>query len=383
MRNKVTLTKKRYRDYRHRVTWTQAGKRKSKWFKLKQDAEKFRAKTEAELVAKGNELAPITTDEHRAVHAFREAVEKLPEHVQSVTLSDAVATFIEGLESRHKSITCQEVSDQLENKLLAEGLSKSHRDTIGYRLKRFNATYGDWLTCDITTAIIDDFLTNLKLGLQTQLHYRRAVSQMFSHAIILKASTENPVDKAMRPKVKASETGILVPKDVAKLLIHADNDTLPGLAISFFAGVRRAEIERLDWADIDFKDKLIEIKAENAKTAERRLIPMSDNLIAWLTPFKKRKGPVVRSPAIWRYGQEQARKDAKLNNWPHNAGRHSFASYHLAHHNDPGNLAMALGHPDPSLLFKHYRKLVTPKAANLYWSITPTKAKKMIKKKSA
>ena len=98
---------------------------------------------------------------------------------------------------------------------------------------------------------------------------------------------------------------------------------------------------------------------------------MSDNLKAWLAPFVKSKGAVVKSPAVWRNGVEAARKDAKVTVWPHNAGRHSFASYHLAKHEDPGKLAMALGHPDPSLLFRHYRKLVTAKAAEAFWGIMP------------
>jgi hypothetical protein len=44
-------------------------------------------------------------------------------------------------------------------------------------------------------------------------------------------------------------------------------------------------------------------------------------------------------------------------------------------HEDPGKLAMSLGHPDPRLLFKHYRQLVTAKAAKTYWGITPAESK--------
>jgi len=62
---------------------------------------------------------------------------------------------------------------------------------------------------------------------------------------------------------------------------------------------------------------------------------------------------------------------SKLNNWPRNSGRRSFASYRIAYHEDLGKLAMPLSHPDPSLLFKHYRQLVTVKAAKTYWSIAP------------
>ncbi|NWK54967.1 tyrosine-type recombinase/integrase [Verrucomicrobiaceae bacterium N1E253] len=386
MNNKVSVLKSRKKNFPWYVSYPDGGKRKKKYFKKKErkgGADEWAKKKRNELKDMGSRHASITETELQAVINFREAISELPEHAQEVTLVDAVASFVEGLKNRHKSITCQEVTDSLKNKLLTEGKSKGHRDTLGYRLKRFNASYGDWLACDITTEIIDDFLTNLEMAQQTQLHYRRAIGQMFNHAIILKAATSNPVTHALRPKVNAIETGILKPQEVASLLSHADDDTLPGLAISFFAGIRRAEIERLDWSEIDLDERLIEIKAAKAKTAQRRHVPIGDNLASWLIPYKKHKGPVIKSHAIWRKGQQQAREDAKLESWPHNAGRHSFASYHLAHHNDPGKLAMALGHPDPRLLYKHYHKLVTPKTAALYWSITPEEAKNIIKLKTA
>jgi integrase len=92
---------------------------------------------------------------------------------------------------------------------------------------------------------------------------------------------------------------------------------------------------------------------------------------------------VIKSPAIWRKGQEKARIDAKIESWPHNAGRHSFASYHLAQNEDPGKLALELGHPDPRLLFKHYRQLVTAKAARVYWDIVPSEAASITNIKTA
>lgn len=383
MRNKVTLSEKSYRKYNYRVTWTQAGKRKSKWFKRKGEAQKFRDDIQQQLVSYGSSQAPVTAAELRAIHTFREAVAELPEHAQNTSLADAVESFIQGLESRHRSISCQVVADKLIAKLLAEGKSKSHRNSLEYRLNRFNKEYGDWLACDVTTEVIDDFLANLKVGAQTKLHYRRSIGQMFNHAIQINATPSNPTTNSIKPVLKPATTGILTPNEVASLLTCADDETLPGLAISFFAGVRRTEIERLDWSEIDFEEKFIEIKAANAKTAQRRLIPMSANLIEWLAPHAANSGSVIKSPAIWRNGQEQAREDAMIEKWPHNAGRHSFASYHLAHHEDVGKLAMALGHPDPRLLFRHYRQLVSKKAAHTYWSITPTEAENIINIKSA
>ncbi|HUF63040.1 MAG TPA: hypothetical protein VMN36_13265 [Verrucomicrobiales bacterium] len=54
-----------------------------------------------------------------------------------------------------------------------------------------------------------------------------------------------------------------------------------------------------------------------------------------------------------------------------NAGRHSYASYHLAHFRNASDLALQLGHHNTEVLFAHYRELVSPDAAAAYWKIYP------------
>ena len=44
---------------------------------------------------------------------------------------------------------------------------------------------------------------------------------------------------------------------------------------------------------IDLDRRFIEVRAGQAKTASRRIIPISDNLAAWLAPLERR-GKVVR-----------------------------------------------------------------------------------------
>ena len=61
-----------------------------------------------------------------------------------------------------------------------------------------------------------------------------------------------------------------------------------------------------------------------------------------------------------------------MGSWPPNALRHSFASYHLAHHQDAAKTALQLGHTESRTLFAHYRELVKPADAKLYWRIFPT-----------
>ena len=179
-------------------------------------------------------------------------------------------------------------------------------------------------------------------------------------------------------KVKPSEIGILTPVEVAGLLTHADNAVLPGLALGFFAGIRRAELGRLDWSEIDFDELHIEIKAAKAKTTSRRIIKLRDNLRQWLTPLRQHEGPVMPSEAIWRAGVAEAMKAARIAEWPHNAARHSFASYHLAAFQDAAALALEMGHSNTKMIFEHYRALVSPKAATAYWSIAPAAEDKVL-----
>lgn len=46
--------------------------------------------------------------------------------------------------------------------------------------------------------------------------------------------------------------GILTPAELARLLESASDETLPYWALVGFTGLRTAELERLDWAEVHF-----------------------------------------------------------------------------------------------------------------------------------
>jgi hypothetical protein len=79
-------------------------------------------------------------------------------------------------------------------------------------------------------------------------------------------------------------------------------------------------------------------------------------------------------PVNLRRKSDEDRERAELRaEWPQNALRHSFGSYHLAQFNDAARLALEMGN-SPSTIFRHYRQLVKPKQAALYWKIAPAVA---------
>src|SRR5262249_33645326 len=146
-------------------------------------------------------------------------------------------------------------------------------------------------------------------------------------------------------------------------------EVLPYIAIGAFAGLRRAELERLDWQEVDLQSGLIEVTARKAKSARRRFVRIQPNLAKWLRPYARLSGLVT--PPDYRALLEAARAAAKIEQWPANALRHSFASYHLAKFNDAAALALELGHTNSNLVFQHYRQLVKPRQAERYWKIAP------------
>jgi integrase len=155
------------------------------------------------------------------------------------------------------------------------------------------------------------------------------------------------------------------------LLEHSSPETLPYWAIGAFAGLRSAELERLEWKDIHFQRGLIEITARKAKTRARRFATIQPVLRAWLAPyFEGPQAGLVCPRGV--YGKRVADRAASgLSDWPSNGLRHSFGSYHLEHFKNAALTALEMGHRDQDLLFRHYRELVSPDAAKAYWSIFP------------
>jgi len=163
--------------------------------------------------------------------------------------------------------------------------------------------------------------------------------------------------------------GILTVEQIVHLLEKASTELVPYLAIGAFAGLRRAELERMDWKEIDLQSGLIEVTATKAKSVRRRFVRIQPNLAKWLQSHVQLSGNVT--PKNYRELLDAAREAAGIDEWPQNALRHSFASYHLARFNDAAALALELGHTNSNLVFQHYRQLVKPKQAERYWKLAP------------
>jgi integrase len=164
---------------------------------------------------------------------------------------------------------------------------------------------------------------------------------------------QTEADLVDKVKDRGKNIEILSPVQMTKLMAKAEGQTALYLALAGFAGIRAAELLRLEWKD--FRRDTIEVAKEKSKTATRRLVPILPNLAEWLRPYRHSTGRLFGGKA-----DKQARafgKDVlKLKRWPQNALRDSFASYRLTATADAARTVLELGN-SPAKLFSNYREL--------------------------
>jgi integrase len=334
--------------------------------KSKADAERTRQLTTLER--HGREAVGLS---QRELSDFITAKRELAEYDK--TINDASKFLIDHLERVKR---CKTTVGQLADEVLAakrkDGMSDEYLADLKIRLTRFRRDFGDRPIAAIGVEELDNWLRALEGSPKSRANYRANVGVMFSYATKRGMLDSNPVLRTAKPKLVDSPPEIFTVDELRALLEAASAvpGVLPMLAIGSFAGLREAEIQRLDWSEVDLLRGHIEVKAAKAKSARRRIIPIQPNLAAWLQPYIGMTGPVV--PVGARRKLARARKAAKLTRWPNNGLRHSFASYRLAAIHDGPRVAVELGHTSPQMLYSTYRELVLPTEGERYWTILPT-----------
>jgi integrase len=285
-----------------------------------------------------------------------------------------------------------------------DGVSDVYIKDLKGRLKRFAGKFTGKIDL-VTAKEIEGWLRGLKtipkredetpkpLSGKSRNNYRRAIATLFNyaeaHGYLARGLGE--MDGVALAKVDHGAIEIFTPAEMRAVLATANEKLIPFLAIGAFAGLRHAELQRLEWQEVHFDAGLIEVKAEKAKTASRRLVPMAENLQLWLKDHKKANGPIcdyanVPKQLQWLAEEVDQKQKQKAENgkleageiaefrWKHNALRHSFISYRVAQVNDVPKVALEAGN-SPRMVFSHYRELVRPVEAEKWFGIKPESKK--------
>jgi integrase/recombinase XerD len=292
---------------------------------------------------------------------------KLEPH--SIRIDDAIDRHVASVEQRKRSVTVSYLVDEFIANRRAKGKSEIYLRDLRTRLGRFKASMGERIIADLTVSDVDHWIQSLSVGPQTQNNFRAVLSAMWTFAVRRGYAIANVIQLVDKSSVLRDHVSTFSVDEIERLLAAAPAELLPVLAIGAFAGLRPEEINKLRWEDLDFHEGTIRVNASAAKTRKKRFAEISDNLRMWLQPYGGCVGPIA--PRNLQKLRRATMKAAKIEKWPPDVLRHSFASAHYAFHRDPARTAVMMGHRDQNMLLTHYRDLMKPSDATNYWQIAP------------
>lgn len=374
---------------------SESGKRERKYFKSEAKAKTFSQQEQTRIVnvrlAKSQPLlSPVQREVAQAI--FRLMADKPPH-----AALDIIAAHLALEASREASVTVKAMFDRYEALLTRKTrkgrkISSSYKTQVKYTVPRFAGIHETKLP-DLTRKAIEDCIVDAP-------PYARNGFLRVIGAALEFAKHEGLCKENVARGIKKSDTGelevkILTPLQAGKLMavtVRHDPEMVPAMALMLFAGIRPdKEMFRLQWSHIRLKDGVIFMPGDITKTGFQRYVEIEPNLAKWLAwhiatggtdkgPVqpeilerkKKDKGKPLSSFENIRRRRRAIRAKAKINPWPSDAARHSYASYWMAIHRDEDKCRDNMGHRTKDELHKHYRKHVRESVAKRYW-INPPK----------
>jgi integrase len=182
-----------------------------------------------------------------------------------------------------------------------------------------------------------------------------------------------PNDERRRERVATAE-------QAAQLLAVLPDDVQVPYALAFYAGLRRSEIDRLDWKDVDLKGRAILVRRSKSEAGTGRRVPIAAPLVPILTGLTPKKGAVcsrsvmsgkhaARARKAWTYVDHEAAMPKKKRNPPLEAiglheARHTYASLLVAAGYTLKEVMEYLGHADLTTTSRYVKMLPQPAEPN-------------------
>ena len=150
---------------------------------------------------------------------------------------------------------------------------------------------------------------------------------------------------------------------------------MPALGLMLWAGIRPAEVGRMQWGDIDLAERVVSVRPRHSKTGGRRHVQICPALAAWLVQAAP-AAPAPDSrvcPPNWLRRWKRLRHASGIVPWPQDVLRHTFASYHAKHYRNFPLLQMEMGHRSAELLRTRYLNMrgLTAAHAAAFWKKLP------------
>lgn len=269
------------------------------------------------------------------------------------------------------------ITEFLEAKKRA-GLSDRYIAECQVVLKRFQKAF----RCNIggiTTSDLQAYIDRLQFSPRSKNNHRQTIITLFSHARrrgYLDRDSKTEAEHIEVTKEPSLSIEFYQPQDATRMIANSEGLGRLAVALGAFAGLRSAEMMRLEWKDIGAK--YITIGAQKAKTSQRRLVPILPPLDEVIQSTKRADGQIfnfLKASDFSRFllGTIEAAGLDSIDN----GLRHSFCTYRLASVQSAAQVALEAGN-SPKILFDNYRELATPEQAELWFATQAFKKTKKV-----
>lgn len=394
MAMKIHTVYQAYRKKPYVARWYEGTRQRNRFFSTEKSRAEFIARAERASVRQDATLPDLPP--HQLMR-WQQAAQLAPE-------ADPVEVYRFWVDTKAKERTqanrhLVEASDAF---IAAMGRMQRNPSHIGHVRKALDdliAETGDRNLRELTTETIRLHLHGLPYQPVTLRHRRTNLGAAFRWWEKQGWIDANPVSNVETPKILDKEPGILTVAET-RALFRANEKIDPGicglLALGAFAGMRASAVARMDYEEIDFTQRGILTPAEKTKKKRRQWIEdLPENLWEWLrrTPKEtfelterqirhrvnmafKRAGLLIEADDIARENAKRDRTGESLLKVkpkcpPKNCLRHSFVTYHVALHRNPGKTALIISHRDQDCLYRHYLGIGTKADAAEYFEIRP------------
>jgi len=383
-----------------------------KTFRDRREAQTYYEQTKVQLHKHGSSAMQL--DDRARADAVR-ALEILAPY--KVNILDVARDYAKRTQEREGG---KELTAAMEECLQAKRgreLSDRYVNDLDLRLTRFCKAFAGSTTTQIQSEQVSNFLGKLKKD--SKLHpttintFLRDLRTFFKWCVTKGYCATNPAGIVERHKVTPAPITTLTAGQFSHLLRAAEDSVRATFVLAGFCAIRQGEIAKLNWANVDLKQRVVTIDASVAKTNSRRTVRIPSSAVEWLKPLAKKAGPVIEGGPKTRAAWDLARLAAgfgpfktsllrsrqahealttkqlkALVPWPENALRHTAISARialnpadaaLAYNIDAGAapavtsidaVALEAGN-SPTIIKKHYNNLSKPKDAKDWYSVRP------------
>lgn len=253
----------------------------------------------------------------------------------------------------------------------AANLRPSYLRNLRIYLQAFASGRENHSISTFTLRVIEEWFASRSERPATRRGGMSKLSTLFSFAWRRGYIRENPCFRLDRPRLDYKPPLIFAPLEVRTLLRYLLSNgkrkwRLPQAILGLFCGIRPAELCRLTWADIDLVKGIVRIDASASKVRHRRIVPISENAIAWLKLCKQ--GPDTIGSKRGKWMRAMTRKTGLK--WHSDILRHTCASYMVARDENTSRISRWLGNSE-TILLNHYCELVSAEDSVAFWNILP------------